>query len=108
MRGLSGDQGVIIPAANVRHLALKEEVVRAVEVGQFHVWAIHTVDEGIEILTGIGVGEADPDGRYPDDSVHGRVDGALRQCAERFREFGAGARDSARHNGRKGVSPSSR
>jgi len=99
-RGLTGDQGVIIPAANLQNLALKQEVVQAVQEGQFHVWAIRTVDEGVQLLTGWRAGERGPDGRYPDDSLYGRVDAALRQYAERQREFGSGRTLSAR-NGRR-------
>jgi predicted ATP-dependent protease len=104
-RGLTGDQGVIMPAANVRHLALKEEVVHAVEAGQFHIWAIRTVDEGIELLTGMSAGEPGADGRYPGESVHGKVDSALRQGAERIKEFGAAARAAGTRNGRERGAP---
>jgi predicted ATP-dependent protease len=99
-RGFTGQQGVIIPAANVRHLALKEEVVRAVADGRFHIWAIRTVDEGIELLTGVSAGTREPDGRYPEESVYGRVDCALRACAERLKEFGAAARPAGGPDGR--------
>jgi predicted ATP-dependent protease len=91
-RGLTGKQGVIIPAANVRHLALREEVVRAVSEGKFHVWAIRSVEEGIEILTGISAGERGADGAYPTESLYGRADAALRRSAECLKEFGAPTR----------------
>jgi predicted ATP-dependent protease len=100
-RGLTGDQGVIIPAANVRHLALKDEVVRAIEEGRFHVWAVQSVDEGIELLTGVSAGECGSDGRYPAESVHGRVDAALRERAERLKEFGAPTRATHASDGRR-------
>jgi len=71
-RGLTGEQGVIIPSRNVRHLMLREDVVQAVREGQFHIWAVSTVDEGIAILTGVEAGERDEKGEYPPDSVNGR------------------------------------
>jgi len=86
-KGLTGDQGVLIPAANVRHLMLADEVVEAVERGEFHLWAVRTVDEGIELLTGQPAGERGDDGSYPDGSVHALVEERLRGYAERLRAF---------------------
>ena len=63
--GLNGEQGVIVPAANRRHLMLDEHVVAAVREGRFHVWAVESVDQGIEILTGAPAGERSSDGAYP-------------------------------------------
>ncbi len=71
-RGLTGEQGVVIPARNVRHLMLREDVLEAVRQGRFHIWAVCTVDEGIGILTGVEAGERDEKGEYPPDSVNGR------------------------------------
>jgi lon-related putative ATP-dependent protease len=81
--GLPGDQGVILPAANVRNLMLRDDVVEAVARGVFHVYPVRTVDEGIEILTGAPAGQRDPDGAYPTGSVNGRVDARLRALAEK-------------------------
>lgn len=86
-RDLTGRQGVIIPRSNVPHLMLRQDVVDAVEAGTFHVHAIATVDEGIELLTGMAAGTAGPEARYPDDSFHGRVASALAGLAERRRAF---------------------
>ncbi len=72
-RGLKGDQGVMIPWQNCINLMLNKEVVNAVEEGTFHVWAIKTIDQGIEILTDVPAGEAGPDGVYPEDCIHGKV-----------------------------------
>jgi predicted ATP-dependent protease len=104
-RGFTGDQGVLIPAANLQNLALKEEVVQAVEAGQFHVWAIRTVDEGVELLTGVRAGERGPDGQFPDDSVYGRVDCALRRCADHLKEFGGRLSALAPSDGRAAGQP---
>jgi predicted ATP-dependent protease len=87
-RGLTGDQGVIIPEGNRKDLMLKPEVIEAVRAGTFHVYAVTTVDQGIEILTGVPAGEPAADGRWPDDSVNGRVDARLRELAETASRFG--------------------
>lgn len=81
-RGLTGRQGVIIPAANVRHLMLREEVVDAACSGAFSIFAVSTVDEALALLTGQEAGERDVAGRYPDTSVNGRVERRLDAFAE--------------------------
>ena len=88
-KGLTGDQGVIIPHQNVRHLMVKEEVVEAIKNRKFHIWPVKTIDEGIEILTGVPAGQPDSAGKYPEDTVHGRVDRRLQQFAEKLKEFTA-------------------
>jgi predicted ATP-dependent protease len=88
-KGLSGDQGVMIPAANVPHLMLSQEVVQAVREGKFHVWAVDTVDAGIEILTGKPAGARKPDGTYTDGSIHGLVAQKLEEYARLQLEYGA-------------------
>lgn len=65
LRGLNGDQGVIIPKQNVRNLSLNDELIEAVRKGKFHIYAISTIDEGIEILTGVPAGQKDSQGRFP-------------------------------------------
>ncbi|HWQ11620.1 MAG TPA: AAA family ATPase [Roseiflexaceae bacterium] len=87
-RGLTGQQGVMIPPANVQHLALRGDVVSAVAEGRFHIWAPETVDDGIELLTGVPAGRPDAEGRYPQESVNGRVQHRLRDFAERVKEVG--------------------
>jgi lon-related putative ATP-dependent protease len=89
--GLTGDQGVLIPASNVKHLMLRADVVKAAEKGQFHVWPIGTVDEAVELLTGVRSGEKGEDGRYPEGSVNRRVDDRLASFAEKARSFGKSA-----------------
>ena len=72
-KGLTGDQGVLIPASNVENLMLDKEVVAAVDAGQFHVYPVSTIEEGIKLLTGIEAGTPDTDGAYPAETVFGRV-----------------------------------
>ncbi len=86
-KGLNGEQGIIIPAANVPNLMLDEEVIDAVQAGKFHIWAVRTVDEGIELLTGQPAGQRDPDGQYPEGTVHRLVEERLLAYAERLRSF---------------------
>lgn len=86
-KGLTGDQGVIIPHQNVRNLMLKEEVAQAIGEGSFHIWPVQTIDEGIEILTGVSAGEMDQFGHYPEDTVHGRVARKLDLYAEKLKQF---------------------
>jgi len=88
-RGLSGSQGVLIPAANVKHLMLRSDVRDAVKQGQFHVYALDAVDQAMEILTGLRAGEASPDGTFPDGSINQRVSSRLADLAEKRREFGS-------------------
>jgi predicted ATP-dependent protease len=87
-KGLTGEQGVIIPAANVATLMLREDVVEAVGAGQFHIYPVKTIDEGIAILTGAPAGQRGPDGRFPQGTVNRRVDDALRDLALRLKNFG--------------------
>ena len=89
--GLTGGQGVIIPEANVRHLMLREDVVGAVRDGRFAVWAVRTVDEGLELLTGRPAGARGADGRFPEGSVNAAVERALLANAERLRAARPGA-----------------
>ena len=72
-RGLTGTQGVLIPAANVQHLMLRQNVVDAATAGQFYVYAVENIDQAITLLTGLPAGEADANGRYPEGSINYRV-----------------------------------
>jgi ATP-dependent Lon protease len=87
-KGLTGDQGVMIPASNVKDLMLRKDVVAAVEEGRFHVYAVGHIDQGIEILTGVPAGEKDADGRYPEGTINDLVDRKLRELAEGLMKFG--------------------
>jgi predicted ATP-dependent protease len=84
-KGLTGEQGVLLPAANVPNLMLDEEVIDAVKSGQFHIWGVNSINEGIELLTGCPAGQRDADGKYPEGSVHRLVEDRLRDFAERLR-----------------------
>lgn len=86
-RGLTGDQGVIIPSANLQHLMLRWDVVHAVAGGKFNVYAIDTVDEGIELLTGIPAGERDANGQYPAGALNDRVEKKLLELAQKRHAF---------------------
>jgi lon-related putative ATP-dependent protease len=90
MRGLTGQQGVIIPKANVKHLMLRDDVVEAVRQGRFHIWAVETVDQGVEILTGVPAGRRRADGTWEEGTVNARVDRKLQEYAERLKRFGRG------------------
>jgi lon-related putative ATP-dependent protease len=81
-RGLTGEQGVLIPTANVRHLMLRDDVRKAVDEGQFRIMAVSTIAEGIEILTGTQAGEQDEDGNYPEGTVYAAVQARLDRYAE--------------------------
>jgi len=81
-RGLSGDQGVLIPAANVQHLMLRDDVVAAVAAEKFHIYAVTTIDEGLELLTGLPAGERDEAGAFPEGSVNYLVGERLKAMTE--------------------------
>jgi lon-related putative ATP-dependent protease len=87
VRGLTGDQGVLIPQSNVKHLMLRKDVVEAVAEGRFRIFAVNTVDEGIEILTGIPAGERDECGNFPEGTVNQRVEARLIMLAEKRKTF---------------------
>ena len=87
-KGLSGDQGVLIPATNVKNLMLRKDVVDAIGNNHFHIYPIETIDQGIELLTGMPAGEPDEQGNYPKDSVNGRVQTKLQEFADNMRKFG--------------------
>ena len=77
--GLNGEQGVIIPSPNMDNLMLKKEVITAVEQGLFSIWAIDTVDDGLEIITGYPSGKKLQGGSFSKNSVHYRVDERISQ-----------------------------
>ncbi|MEW6569888.1 MAG: AAA family ATPase [Nitrospirota bacterium] len=86
-KGLTGEQGVIIPYRNLRNLMLREDVIKAVKENRFHIYAVKTIDEGIEILTGVSAGERRADGIYPEGTVNHIVDKKLKEYAERLKGY---------------------
>jgi predicted ATP-dependent protease len=109
LQGLTGRQGVILPPQNIDDLMLRQDVVEAISAGQFHLYAVATLDAGLPILTGVPAGQYQPGQGYPADSVNGRVDAQLRRFAEGWYALQHGtAQDSnaslprraARHRGR--------
>jgi lon-related putative ATP-dependent protease len=90
-RGLTGAEGVLIPAANVKHLMLRHDVVEAVRLKAFHVYAVETIDEGIEILSGIPHGIREPSGNYPETTIGARVQSTLREMAQKQLAFAKAA-----------------
>lgn len=87
IEGLTGTQGVMIPAANVEDLMLREDVLEAVKSGKFHIWPIGRVEQGVELLTGIRAGQRNGDGGFEKGTVFALVDQRLREMAETLKEF---------------------
>jgi predicted ATP-dependent protease len=85
-QGLTGEQGVVIPKANERHLMLHEDVIQAVDAGQFHIWSVATIEQGIEVLTGTPAGQRGRNGKFPKGSVYHLVDARLQTMADRLKE----------------------
>jgi len=81
-RGLDGKQGVVIPQSNVQNLMLREDVVAAIKDGKFHIYPVSTIDEGIEVLTGVPAGSPDKKGEYPKDSINYLAQKRLDDMAE--------------------------
>ncbi|MDD1776272.1 MAG: hypothetical protein LUP94_02850, partial [Candidatus Methanomethylicus sp.] len=87
LKGLNGKNGAVIPESNVQNLMLKEEILKAAKEGKFHIYPVKTIDEGIEILTGVPAGKLLPDGTWEKDTVNYLVNKRLREMADRMREF---------------------
>ena len=92
-RGLTGEQGVLIPVSNVPHLMLRKDVVAAAAAGRFRIHPVTTIDEGIELLTGLPAGERDAEGRFPEGSVNARVEARLLAFAKAARAADKAAED---------------
>jgi ATP-dependent Lon protease len=90
-KGLTGTQGVMIPHQNLRDLMLHKDVAEAVKRGKFHVYAVKTIDQGIEILTGMRAGKMKKTGGYEPGTVNCLVDEKLRQFADTWRNFRSGS-----------------
>jgi predicted ATP-dependent protease len=85
--GLTGTQGVMIPHQNVKNLMLRDDVVEAIREGKFHVYAVKTIDEGLEILTGVTAGEADDTGAFPEGSVNRLIAKRLGELNDSMRGY---------------------
>jgi lon-related putative ATP-dependent protease len=86
-KGLTGQQGVMIPKSNIQNLMLKEEIIEAVRAGKFHIYSAKTIDEGIAVLTGTKAGERRQDGTFEEETVNYRVDKQLKDMADKLKEF---------------------
>ncbi len=102
-RGLTGRQGVLIPKSNVKHLMLREDVVAAAENGRFHVYPVETIDQGIEILTGMRAGRRRARGAFPPDSVNGRVVAKLQEFAKMRKAFASSGDGAAKQDNGNGA-----
>jgi ATP-dependent Lon protease len=91
VKGFAAGQGVMIPKANLRNLMLRADVVDAVKAGRFHIYSVSTIDEGIEVLTGVSAGTRNADGTYTEGSINDRVQKKLQLFAERQKQFPASA-----------------
>jgi lon-related putative ATP-dependent protease len=89
-KGLNGKQAVLIPESNVTNLMLKEEVVQAVKQGKFHIYPVRTIDQGIEMLTGMKAGVRGKDGAFEEGTIYQRVDKRLVAMAEKLKEIQEG------------------
>jgi predicted ATP-dependent protease len=87
IRGLTGEHGALIPASNVKHLMLRKDVVEAVRAGQFHIYPVETIDQGIEILTGLPAGERKESGDFPEGSLNQRVETRLIRLGESWHRY---------------------
>ena len=106
-RGLTGKQGVMIPYLNIGDLMLRKEVVKAVEEGKFHVYPVKTIDQGIQILTGLEAAERLEDGKFKEGSVNDLVDRKLRELGTKIKEFeGSGEEGAKGEKKKKGKSKS--
>lgn len=94
IKGITGEQGVMIPYQNVDELALNDEVVEAVAAGKFHIYAVRTIDEGIEILTDVPAGVCDKEGNYPAGTIHDLVNHQLREYTDRFIKLSKSAEEA--------------
>lgn len=94
-RGLTGDQGVIVPASNAQNLMLRRPVIEAVREGKFHIWAVRSIDEGIEILTGVEAGVRDDEGNWTSGSINDKVQRRLESLGKTLMTWGKTASDSS-------------
>lgn len=87
VKKFTGNQGVMVPRRNIKHIMLRDDVIEAVKQGKFHIWAVSSIDEGIEILTAVKAGKKKADGTYPAGTVNFIVEQKLNEMAQKFKEF---------------------
>ncbi len=87
VKKFTGNQGVMVPRRNIKHIMLRDDVIEAVKQGKFHIWAVSSIDEGIEILTAVKAGKKKADGTYPAGTVNFIVEQKLNDMAQKFKEF---------------------
>jgi predicted ATP-dependent protease len=95
-RGLTGDQGVLIPAANVKHLMLRQDVVDAVERGVFAIYPVEMIEEGVELLMDAPAGQRGPDGKFTAGSLYAKAEARLAAFADNQRRFAQRVDDQGR------------
>jgi ATP-dependent Lon protease len=101
-KSLTGKQGVMIPHLNLGDLMLRKDVVQAVKEGKFHIYPVQSIDQGIEILTGVEGGERLEDGRFKEGSVNDLVDKKLRELGMKIKEYeGGGGEEGAKEEKKK-------
>ena len=101
-KGADKNQGVMIPESNVKDLMLRQDVVKAVEDGKFHIYPVRTIDEGIEILTGKKAGKRKADGTYPKGTINQLVDDKLKSLAEGLKNWAGDKEEGSKENKKKG------
>jgi predicted ATP-dependent protease len=89
LKGLTGQQGALIPAENVDDLMLRDEVIEAVAKGRFHIYPVGRIEQGIEILTGVPAGKKNANRKFEPGSVFAKVDARLHEMAVQLKKFGA-------------------
>ncbi|OGP89423.1 MAG: ATP-dependent protease [Deltaproteobacteria bacterium RBG_16_47_11] len=100
-KGLTGKQGVLIPHLNIDDLMLRKDVIESVKEGRFHIYPVKTIDQGIEILTGVEAGEQVENGRFKEGTVNDLVDKKLRELGTKIREFEGGGEEGAKEEKKK-------
>ena len=95
LKGLTGEQGAMIPQANVHNLMLRPDVVEAVKAGKFHIYSVSSIDDGIEVLTGVAAGARQADGSYPEGTINDRVQKKLQQFTELQKKLSGGEQKPA-------------
>jgi ATP-dependent Lon protease len=92
----------MIPHLNVDDLMLRKDVVQAVKEGKFHIYPVKTIDEGIEILTGVEAGERTPDGQFKEGTVNYLVDRRLQELGKKIKEYEGGGEEAGEKKKKKG------